>query len=62
MAKYPLSDRRTDAILEPASTSFTGLERGKIEAEYRAHEVIEELHLGDSEAKLMALIKKSCSR
>ena len=34
MAKYPLSERQTDAILELRLYQLTGLERGKIEAEY----------------------------
>jgi DNA gyrase subunit A len=59
MAKYPLSDRQTDAILELRLYQLTGLERGKIEAEYRDLMVlIEELRaILESETKLMALIK-----
>ncbi|TAG28469.1 MAG: DNA gyrase subunit A, partial [Verrucomicrobia bacterium] len=34
MAKYPLSERQTIAILELRLYQLTGLERGKIEAEY----------------------------
>jgi DNA gyrase subunit A len=34
MAKYPLSERQTDAILELRLYQLTGLERDKIEAEY----------------------------
>jgi DNA gyrase subunit A len=34
MEKYPLSERQTDAILELRLYQLTGLERGKIEAEY----------------------------
>jgi DNA gyrase subunit A len=34
MAKYPLSERQTDSILELRLYQLTGLERGKIEAEY----------------------------
>ncbi len=34
MAKYPLSERQTDAILELRLYQLTGMERGKIEAEY----------------------------
>ncbi|MEN9841958.1 MAG: hypothetical protein RL376_1758, partial [Verrucomicrobiota bacterium] len=34
MAKYPLSERQTVAILELRLYQLTGLERGKIEAEY----------------------------
>ena len=60
MAKYPLSDRQTTAILELRLYQLTGLERGKIEAEYlELMKLIEELRgiLG-SEARLLALIKK----
>ncbi len=60
MAKYPLSERQTDAILELRLYQLTGLERGKIEAEYlELMKLIEELRgiLG-SEARLLALIKK----
>ena len=60
MAKYPLSERQTDAILELRLYQLTGLERGKIEAEYRdLMTLIEELRgILESEAKLLALIKK----
>jgi DNA gyrase subunit A len=34
MAKYPLSERQTNAILELRLYQLTGMERGKIEAEY----------------------------
>jgi DNA gyrase subunit A len=34
MEKYPLNERQTDAILELRLYQLTGLERGKIEAEY----------------------------
>jgi len=60
MAKYPLSERQTNAILELRLYQLTGLERGKIEAEYlELMKLIEELRgiLAD-EAKLLALIKK----
>ena len=60
MAKYPLSERQTNAILELRLYQLTGLERGKIEAEYlELMKLIEELRgiLG-SEARLLALIKK----
>ncbi len=60
MAKYPLSERQTNAILELRLYQLTGLERGKIEAEYlELMKLIEELRgiLG-SEAMLLALIKK----
>ncbi|MBL9187756.1 MAG: DNA gyrase subunit A [Opitutaceae bacterium] len=60
MAKYPLSERQTDAILELRLYQLTGLERGKIEAEYiELMKLIEELRsILASEAKLLALIKK----
>jgi DNA gyrase subunit A len=59
MAKYPLSERQTDAILELRLYQLTGLERDKIEAEYRELMIlIEELRsILESEAKLLALIK-----
>jgi DNA gyrase subunit A len=59
MAKYPLSERQTDAILELRLYQLTGLERGKIEAEYlELMKLIEELRsILESETKLMALIK-----
>ncbi len=60
MAKYPLSERQTNAILELRLYQLTGLERGKIEAEYlELMKLIEELRgiLG-AEARLLALIKK----
>lgn len=59
MAKYPLSERQTDAILELRLYQLTGLERGKIEAEYlELMKLIEELRgILESEAKLLALIK-----
>jgi len=59
MAKYPISERQADAILELRLYQLTGLERGKIEAEYLGlMKLIEELRgILDSEAKLLALIK-----
>jgi DNA gyrase subunit A len=59
MAKYPLSERQANAILELRLYQLTGLERGKIEAEYlELMKLIEELRsILDSEAKLIALIK-----
>jgi DNA gyrase subunit A len=60
MAKYPLSERQTDTILELRLYQLTGLERGKIEAEYlELMKLIEELRgILESEPKLLALIKK----
>ena len=59
MAKYPLSERQTDAILELRLYQLTGLERDKIEAEYlELMKLIEELRgILESNEKLMALIK-----
>jgi DNA gyrase subunit A len=60
MAKYPLSEIQTNAILELRLYQLTGLERGKIEAEYlELMKLIEELTgILNSEARLLALIKK----
>jgi DNA gyrase subunit A len=60
MAKYPLTDRQTDAILELRLYQLTGLERGKIEAEYvELMKLIDELRaILASEARLLDLIKK----
>lgn len=60
MAKYPLSERQTDAILELRLYQLTGLERGKIEAEYlELMKLIQELRaILESEEVLLALIKK----
>ncbi len=59
MAKYPLSERQTDAILELRLYQLTGLERDKIEKEYiELMKLIEELKsILESEEKLLALIK-----
>lgn len=60
MAKYPLSEIQTNAILELRLYQLTGLERGKIEAEYlELMKLIEEYQgILDDEHKLLALIKK----
>jgi DNA gyrase subunit A len=60
MAKYPLTEIQTNAILELRLYQLTGLERGKIEAEYiELMKLIEELQgILDSEQKLLDLIKK----
>jgi DNA gyrase subunit A len=60
MAKYPLSEIQTNAILELRLYQLTGLERGKIEAEYiELMKLIDELQgILDSEEKLLTLIKK----
>ena len=59
MAKYPLSERQTDAILELRLYQLTGLERGKIEAEYlELQALIASLReILDSESRLMEVIK-----
>jgi DNA gyrase subunit A len=59
MAKYPLSERQTIAILELRLYQLTGLERDKIEAEYLdLIRLIEELRsILESTEKLNALIK-----
>jgi DNA gyrase subunit A len=59
MARYPLSDRQTNAILELRLYQLTGLERDKIEAEYlELIKLIEELRsILESEAKLLGVIK-----
>jgi len=60
MAKYPLSEIQTNAILELRLYQLTGLERGKIEAEYMALEklILELRDILASEARLLALIKQ----
>ena len=60
MAKYPLSERQADAILELRLYQLTGLERDRIEAEYlELLKLVEELRgILESEAKLLALIKR----
>jgi DNA gyrase subunit A len=59
MAKYPLSERQTDAILELRLYQLTGLEREKIEAEYLE---LQTLIAGlkailESETRLLEVIK-----
>ncbi|HUG10369.1 MAG TPA: DNA gyrase C-terminal beta-propeller domain-containing protein, partial [Opitutaceae bacterium] len=60
MAKYPLSEIQTNAILELRLYQLTGLEREKIEAEYmELMRIIDELRaILASEARLMGLIKQ----
>jgi len=59
MAKYPLSERQTDAILELRLYQLTGLERDKIEEEYaQLLRLIEELKaILESERRLLDVIK-----
>ena len=60
MAKYDLSERQAVAILDLRLYQLTGLERDKIEAEYRElMALVEELRsILSSELKLLTLIKK----
>jgi len=60
MAKYPLTEIQTNAILELRLYQLTGLERGKIEAEYMELEklILELRDILASEHKLLELIKK----
>ncbi|MBH55033.1 MAG: DNA gyrase subunit A [Opitutaceae bacterium] len=60
MAKYPISDRQTDAILDLRLYQLTGLEREKIEEEYlKLMQLIEELRqILENEAKLLFVIKE----
>ncbi len=60
MAKYPLSEKQTDAILELRLYQLTGLERDKIEDEYaQLLRLIEELRaILDSERRLLDVIKE----
>jgi DNA gyrase subunit A len=59
-ARYPLSDRQVEAILELRLYQLTGLERAKIEAEYLEllKLVLELRSILESEEKLLALIKE----
>lgn len=60
IAKYPLSERQANAILELRLYQLTGLERDKIEAEYlELMKIIEELRsILENDWKLLALIKE----
>jgi DNA gyrase subunit A len=59
-ARYPLSDRQVEAILELRLYQLTGLERDKIEAEYLEllRLVLELRGILDSEEKLLGLIRQ----
>jgi DNA gyrase subunit A len=59
MAKYPLTEIQTNAILELRLYQLTGLERGKIEEEYLGlMALIDELRsILDNEQKLLSVIK-----
>jgi len=58
-AKYEISEKQTDAILDMRLYQLTGLERGKIEAEYaELKKLIAELNdILSSEKKLLQVIK-----
>ena len=60
MAKYPITQIQTNAILELRLYQLTGLERGKIEEEYaELMALITELrYILDNEGKLLAVIKE----
>ncbi len=60
MAKYPLSERQANAILDLRLHQLTGLEREKIENEYmELMRLIEEYRsILENEKKLLAVIKK----
>lgn len=60
MAKFPLTEIQTNAILELRLYQLTGLERGKIEEEYLGlMTLIEELRsIIENEPKLLAVIKE----
>ncbi len=60
MAKYPISNRQTDAILDLRLYQLTGMEREKIEAEYQElMRIIEELRfILENEGKLLGVIKE----
>jgi len=59
MAKYPLSERQANAILDMRLYQLTGLERDKIEAEYlELMKIIAELReILENEGKLLEVIK-----
>jgi DNA gyrase subunit A len=60
LAKYPLSERQVDAILDLRLYQLTGMERGKIEEEYaQLMKLIAELkEILGSEKKLLKVIKE----
>ena len=60
MAKYPLSERQTDAILDLRLYQLTGLERDKIEKEYlELIKLIAELNeILENESRLLTVIKE----
>lgn len=60
MEKYPLSERQANAILDMRLYQLTGLERGKIEAEYlELMRIIAELReILENESRLLEVIKE----
>ena len=60
MAKFPITERQTNAILDLRLYQLTGLEREMIEAEYQnLLQLIEELkQILESESKLLSVIKE----
>ena len=60
MAKYPLSERQTNAILDLRLYQLTGLEREKIEAEYMElmKQIAEYRSILENEQKLLKVIKE----
>jgi DNA gyrase subunit A len=60
MAKYPLTAKQTDAILEMRLYQLTGLEREKIEAEYlELMQLIQELtEILENENRLLSVIRE----
>lgn len=60
MAKYPLSERQTNAILDLRLHQLTGLEIEKIETEYRElmRQIQEYRAILENEKKLLGVIKK----
>lgn len=63
MAKYPLSERQANAILDMRLYQLTGLERDKIEAEYlELMKIIQELtEILENEMRLLQVIKTELS-
>jgi len=59
MARFPLSSRQTDAILDLRLYQLTGIERDKIEAEYAELQktILELRNILENESVLLALIK-----
>lgn len=60
LAKYPLSERQANAILDMRLYQLTGLERDKIENEYQElrARIAELTEILENEAKLLALVRE----